>query len=662
VSQAEAALPTAPPGGRPRAWTVLVLATVAFAALQVGHNRHLFTQPIYEHQDYAANSLLVIKAKREPVLHGHYSRMGFFHPGPALVYMLAVSEWVFHDWLGVVPAPHNAHMIGHILLNAILLAIPLAIVARAAGRWAALAAGLAFLVYFAREGQLACHWFAFTFFFVYLPFQVSAASVAAGRTAHLGWLALTASLAVHSHASFVAFVVPISLYALARLWVQSGCQLRELLARNRRAWVLFAAVTGLFVLPIALHSTLHFPGEIRKYIHYSRSKARQAGTANEAAQYLVKTLTNESKLGWPLAAGVGVAALVSALTFPARGRRFARQLLVVGALSSAMMSYYALRGVDDYKWTYLGFFYASVFLLGWILVAMRVALLVKRSAGRGALIAAGGVAAVWAATTGNFHNVYKGAPELPGLADAICADPRWHHGPPLMTIEGDAWSHGAGLLVQCERRGMRPWLLNSAWELAFTDVFRPDERPVSGMWHLDASHAGSPPAPVRRVWGQSEGVSFRELETRCPIDRPVTLGGWGRQPGAKPLFGWGPLNEHEHLVPVRGFAALLVDLEPCSARRVRLTINAEGLAPGATSVGQRVRVVINGESVGEVAFPLGSGERTLTFDGAVLARSSPVRIDFHFPDAHCYKRNRGSGPDERYSILLTRLMFAPGEP
>src|SRR5262245_1316402 len=200
-------------GRRARSWVLFLAFTAAFAAPQLAHNTHLFSRPVYEDLDYAANSLLVLKAKRLELLHGHYSRMGFYHPGPALLYVLAAAELVLHDWLKVVPAPHNAHMIGHLLLNAILVAGAVSIVARAAGRRAAAATGLAFLVYFAREGQLSCHWFAYTFFLVYLPFQVAAASVAAGRAAHLGWLALTAGLCVHSHASLVLFVVPIGLYA-----------------------------------------------------------------------------------------------------------------------------------------------------------------------------------------------------------------------------------------------------------------------------------------------------------------------------------------------------------------------------------------------------------------------------------------------------------------
>lgn len=51
--------------------------TAAFVLLVLAVNFHLFTQPIVEAGDYAANSLLVHQAKHFTLLTGHYSRWGF---------------------------------------------------------------------------------------------------------------------------------------------------------------------------------------------------------------------------------------------------------------------------------------------------------------------------------------------------------------------------------------------------------------------------------------------------------------------------------------------------------------------------------------------------------------------------------------------------------
>lgn len=648
-------------GRRTRSWVVFLAFTAAFATLQLAHNTHLFAQPIYEDLDYAANSLLVLKAKRLELLHGHYSRMGFYHPGPALIYVLAAAEWALHDVARVVPTPHNAHMIAHPLLNAVLLGIALTIVSRAAGIRGAVAAAVAFLVYFAREGHLTSHWFAQTFFLVYLPFQIAAASVAAGRTAHLGWLALTASIAVHSHASFVLFVVPISLYALARLWVRGGFRVRPAGPRARRAWALFAAVVALFVLPIVLHTVLNYPGEVRRYLDHRRTSVPASGGPADVARFLVRTLTTDSKFAGPLAAGVAVGALASALTFPARGRRFVQQAVVVCALSTGSMTYYAARGVDDFRNIYLGIFYGSVLLVGWALIAMRVAVLGRGAAPRAATAVLGAGVAAWAAATGLFTNPYAGVPDVPALADAVAADPRWDNGPPLMTIDRDGWEKAGALLIQLERRGRRPWLLDPAFHVTYTDAFRPDGRPLRGMWQLDVAGPDAPAVPTRRVLAEYPVGTVRELETRCPFGGPVPVNGRGRLPGAKPLEGW-DTSDPSRVVATRGRAVLLIDLDPCPAPEVRLTLRGSAF-PAPNVARHRARITVNDQPVGEVVFPAGPDvERSLVFAGEVLNRRTPVRIAFEFPDV-----NDPSGAGDprarlRYSVVISGLSLTAVEP
>lgn len=60
--------------------------------------------------DLAANSLQIIRAKHFVPVLGHYCRFGFYHPGPAFVYVYAASEALFHDALHLVPTPFNAQL------------------------------------------------------------------------------------------------------------------------------------------------------------------------------------------------------------------------------------------------------------------------------------------------------------------------------------------------------------------------------------------------------------------------------------------------------------------------------------------------------------------------------------------------------------------------
>ena len=86
---------------------LFVLVAVALVASQLG--------PIgtvnHEVGDFAANSLLIQDAKRLHLAVGNYSRVGFNHPGPAILYVLAFGELIFHDWLHVVPAPRSGQLV-----------------------------------------------------------------------------------------------------------------------------------------------------------------------------------------------------------------------------------------------------------------------------------------------------------------------------------------------------------------------------------------------------------------------------------------------------------------------------------------------------------------------------------------------------------------------
>ncbi|MBN9122574.1 MAG: hypothetical protein J0I06_26075 [Planctomycetes bacterium] len=664
MSDPEPAAPSdsAPERG-PRWWVVFLGSTALFAAVLLYHNFYLFREPIYEESDSAANSLLVLKAKRLELLHGHYSRFLFYHPGPGLLYVEAAGEYLFYDLLGAVPAPHNGQIFGLLLMHSALVGVAITCVVGATGsaRLGA-AVALAFLVYFARESHLGSHWFANVFMLVYLPFQVSAASVASGRTNHLGWMALTGGLSVHSHVCFVAFVVPISLYALYRAWAAGGYRLRTLPAPERRSWAVFVAVVGLFVLPIVLHTALHYPGEVGRYLSYTRPPAPAARTVGDVCGFLVRCVTNESEPGWPLLLGVAAGALVAVATFPEPYRRFARQLGLVAALTSAVMVYYVARSVDDYRYTYVGKFFASVLLVGWALIAMRVAALARGPAARGLTIAAALVVGAWAAYTGRFNNGYHGSPESVALAEAIANDPRWEEGAPAVTIHENGWIEATALVLQLERRGKRVWVVERGWDILLTDRFRPDGRRVNARWRIDVVEPSVPRDGVRRVLAEYNGTSFREMETRVPLGAPVPLGKAGRVVGAEPLGGWYSAGHLDYLIPSARESALAIDLDRCPTREVRLTLSGVAIGPNTLAAGgQHVGVVVNGEAVGAVTF--GSvkepEERSLVFPAAVLNRESPARIVFTFPDAAEYRRRFAPRPPVLYSIQLRALTLTP---
>lgn len=646
------------PERSPRGWIAFLATTALVAAVLLHTNRYVLDEPIHEESDSAANSLLVLKAKRFELLHGHYSRMAFFHPGPALLYVEAAGEWAFHDALRLVPAPHNGHIYAILLLHAVLVGIAVACITSATGsvRLGAVAA-VALLVYFAREAQLASHWFANVFMVVYLAFPFAAAAVASGRTSCLGWLALTGSLAVHSHICFVAFVGPISLYALFRAWRAGEYRLRTLPPADRRHWLLFAAVIALFVFPIALHTTRSFPGEIGRYLSYSKPPAAGPRAIGDTANFVVRCMTNESSLGWPFLAGLGAVALAAVLTMPEPGRRFARQLGVVTAMSVAVMCYYSARGVDDYQFTYVGRFFTTAVATAWVLVAMRVAAVSDARLWRGLVLAVVVGLGAWAIRTGSFSNGYHGSPQAYELAERIANDPRWADGSPALTVNENGWVEGAAVVLHLERKGKRVWVVERLFDILFSDRFAPDGRPLNARWHIDCAPVSASRDGVKTVFAEVNGVAFREMETRVPLGGPIPLSSDGRACGAKGVSGWYSAPHFRFLIPSAREAELVVDLEPCTASAVRLTLTGRKCAPAPGP--QTVHVTVNGAVVGTVTFDRtdANEEQSVTVPADVLNRGSPARVGFTFPDAAGYKNWRA--PRVLYSVQFDAMRTTP---
>ena len=110
-----------------RTW---LLAVLLFAIILLNNSQLIFQSRIYEQDDYAADSLQILKAKQFHETLGHYCRFQFHHPGPAFFYLFGWGEFLFSDGLKLVPTPFNAQLIVLYGLNAFFFSAALMIVAR----------------------------------------------------------------------------------------------------------------------------------------------------------------------------------------------------------------------------------------------------------------------------------------------------------------------------------------------------------------------------------------------------------------------------------------------------------------------------------------------------------------------------------------------------
>jgi hypothetical protein len=483
------------PGG------VFGISFAALLTLLLVRNHRVFTDPVYPRGDSAANAIITEQAKHFDLLVGHYSRVGFSHPGPAFFYWQALGEWLFHDLLGLVPAGWNGQWLAQLILNSALVALTLAILRSWSESWRPVAwCGMVLLVFLAtHDNLLSSTWMPYALLAPFLLLLTAAASVAAGHPAWLWAMALAGGLLVHGHAEFLFFVPLISAVALGmagwrRAWGRS------------RDWLLFGAVVALFLLPIGLNLALHWPGEFGKYFGYGgEGHAHGAGaTIRYVLDFWAGHPAAGAVLAVLLAAGLGWLSLVR---LPGPQRRFLLAGLGMGLLATVLFAGYAARGIDDLSQQYVGYFYWAVPLFLLLLAvlglgevrpdAVRLSVRLRtvrlpvrlrtvrlprrlRNARFGALrpgrhaarlvvlVGLLGALAV-AGRSPALATAPENLPELPRVMGTLSA---YAGGRPLVVeLEQGAWPVLTALIVQGQRSGQRVCARDPAWRVLVTAEF-----------------------------------------------------------------------------------------------------------------------------------------------------------------------------------------------
>jgi hypothetical protein len=472
-------------------------AFALLSGLMLIRSSFLFTTRLFETSDQAVNSILVAQAQHFALLHGNYSREGFFHPGPAYLYVMAAGQWLFHDATHLVPTPWNGQLIAILLLNSALMATVAWIVHSWSGSVWASSAAVALIIGLAaavdvgvpaviNRDILAANWMPDLYVPTFFAFLVAAASVAAGRSSHLWLLAATGWLLIHGHVEFLFFVPLIgAAAAAAALWPARRAPWSAISWFLRHRWPHYTPavlISIMFALPIAADLILHWPGQFGKYVSYVRSAKAGHHTVSQAIHYVLWYWAPGPFWVAILVAGVAVvAALAVAKLVPSVAmasdasvplHRFLLAAMWVCAATTAGMIYYAVRGIDDVKAIYIGFFYWSVPLLAFLVVAIGLIAalqgkVIARIAVAGALMVALGFGAVSPALRADVHN------NEPALFTATTTLAARAHGRLIVLRVGyrtvfDAW----GLVVQAERLGARACLVGRyGWVFEVTSQF-----------------------------------------------------------------------------------------------------------------------------------------------------------------------------------------------
>lgn len=358
---------TAPVKSQAKAWPRLLTLFVLLALALLAANWTVIHAVNIEMGDFAANSLLIQDAKSLSLLKGNYSRVGFNHPGPAILYVLAFGEFVFHDWLRLAPSPFSGQLTGVALYSAFWLTLMFAGLRKLTG--SAVAAALALAV-FAFAAALLDHqvfagiWFPHLYFFPFAAMLVAAARFADGHVDTLPTLAVASGFLVNGHVSFVAILGIILLTVLGASFVRARSPGGEafllgkpFLATHRRSLLAFLAIFALFLLPLLMETVLRFPGPLAEYAAFSGKNK-----PNSLAQAIGFVSVYWGGTRFPALLGVAMTALLwmhVRADAHAIGRTVRAAIIVFCGATLALL-FYAKFGVDMLDQSYIGLFYYAV--------------------------------------------------------------------------------------------------------------------------------------------------------------------------------------------------------------------------------------------------------------------------------------------------------------
>ena len=307
------------------------------------------------------NSLLVIRAEHFSQLTGNYSRVGFHHPGAALIYMLTAGEVVFHNLLHLAPSSYNAQILGVTVYSVTLLVLTGGALGRLArSRWVgtvAVAVGFLFMSAFPWLSQV---WFPYLYAPAFLAFTVAAALVAAGRTRDLPLAVLAGGILVHGHVSFVLFVGVFAVVAVIGWWLAHRRHVRDEARRARVALLVSLGLLVLFLLPLVLQTVRNFPGPWPAYLDFGATGERDPRSIGDALGFVMRYWTETPWPVWLYVVAAVVLVVAALLVRDRRARLAYAWLLGAVVLQTALAVVYAYKGVDLLDQRYIEEFYKTV--------------------------------------------------------------------------------------------------------------------------------------------------------------------------------------------------------------------------------------------------------------------------------------------------------------
>jgi len=481
---------------------LLTFSVIAFTLLLI--NWPVININHVEVSDFAANSLLIQKAKHLDLFVGNYSRVGFNHPGPAILYVQAFGELFLYDWMHVVASPFSGQMVASVLYNAAWITVIFRMLRTIVGsvRGAGLMTATFLCVVAYQNFQFfAGMWFPELYFFPFAAMLVAASRFASGKTDMLMPLALSSGFLINGHVSFLStlaiiFVLLVLYSLLARRKLPRGQVIFSAEYWRMNAWPVAQAifVLLLFFVPLIIETVRHPLGPVADYIAFG--KQHQANTLGESIKYSAQFWGGNAIF---IAAMIFIGALLVRGLFSKRRTIPVEILGVLATLVSATaaMIVYSKFGVDMLDQKYIGYFYYSVPALAASLIVVWI---MRASSSRlFTMLAMLAIPILLIATARKIDNspAYADAYTRPDVVDLynklqkIKPDGRIVLNLNNRSNWGQVWTTVVGLEVYAKRHGNDLFCIRQSWHILFTKDARCTPTEIATHTQYEVSSAAS---------------------------------------------------------------------------------------------------------------------------------------------------------------------------
>jgi hypothetical protein len=351
--------------------------------------------------DYAANDLLIQKAKSLSLYHGNYSRVGFYHPGPFYFQIMAACELLLTDWFPVFKSPVSSHIFaGFVIHVSAIVVLYFSFRDYFHSRYVAFVATcvtVAIASFMIDTRNL--YWGQIYFISIWPPllYLSGATYVLAGliglsaRTkSWLPILTLGFMMLIHGHAAFIGLVPVMIISLIGYAFLERFVQDDEKNILSRIIWrgagtqiTISIAIVIVFLIPIVVDVVKEGPENIQKYFSFAENG--HLGSIRDVAAYLYTFLI------WPLIFVV----IEPIISWSIKGRKIltCSTFILVATLPAVML--YVFRGIDTFQYKY-PLFWVSILIGGAASISIvQMLIWVRRNWLRRAIIGLVGICSIY---------------------------------------------------------------------------------------------------------------------------------------------------------------------------------------------------------------------------------------------------------------------------